>query len=82
MLTNFTFSRRESQIKYCNSKQRLCTQFFKVSILQHKSSYITLIINQQMHYIKFRIKTTKIAPTYFDPKIILKELRCSLLKSF
>jgi len=42
----------------------------------------TLIINQQMHYIKFHIKTPKIAPTCFDPKIILKELRCSLLKSF
>ena len=41
-----------------------------------------LIINQQMHYIKFHIKTLKIAPTRFDPKIILRELRCSLLKSF
>jgi len=44
--------------------------------------FITLIINQQMHYKKFHIKTLKIAPTYFDPKIILRELRCSLLKSF
>ena len=42
----------------------------------------TLIINQQMSYIKFHIKTLKIAPTCFDPKIILRELRCSLLKSF
>ena len=33
-------------------------------------------------YIKFHIKTFKIAPTCFDPKIILRELRCSLLKSF
>ena len=33
-------------------------------------------------YIKFHIKTLKIAPTCFDPKIILRELRCSLLKSF
>ena len=32
----------------------------------------TLIINQQMHYIKFHIKTLKIAPTCFDPKIILR----------
>jgi len=40
----------------------------------------TLIINQQMHYIKFHIKTLTIAPTCFDPKIILRELRCSLLK--
>ena len=43
---------------------------------------IALIINQQMHHIKFHIKTLKIAPTCFDPKIILTELRCSLLKSF
>jgi hypothetical protein len=42
----------------------------------------SLIINQQMHYIKFHIKTPKIAPTCFDPKIILRELRCPLLKSF
>ena len=34
-----------------------------------------------MHYLKFRIKTLKIAPTCFDPKIILRELGCSLLKS-
>ena len=33
-------------------------------------------------YINFHIKTLKIAPTCFDPKIILRELRCSLLKSF
>jgi hypothetical protein len=43
---------------------------------------IALIINQQMHCIKFHIKILKIAPTCFDPKIILRELRCSLLKSF
>jgi len=35
-----------------------------------------------MQHIKFHIKTLKIAPTYFNPKTILKELRCSLLKSF
>ena len=27
-----------------------------------------------MHYIKLHIKTLKIAPTCFDPKIILREL--------
>jgi len=27
------------------------------------------------------IKTFKIAPTCFDPEIIVRELRCSLLKS-
>jgi len=32
-------------------------------------------------YIQFHIKTLKIAPTCFDPKIILRELRCFLLKS-
>ena len=30
-----------------------------------------------MHYIKFHNKTLKITPTYFDPKITLRELRCS-----
>ena len=44
--------------------------------------HFTLIINQQMHYIKFHVKTFKISPKCFDPKIILRELRCSLLKSF
>jgi len=35
-----------------------------------------------MHTYKiFYIKTFKIAPTYFDPKIIFRELHCSLLKS-
>jgi len=33
-------------------------------------------------YIKFHIKTPKIAPTCFDPKIILRELHISLLESF
>ena len=42
---------------------------------------ITLIITNKCTYIKFHIKTLKIAPTCFDPKIILRELRCSLLKS-
>ena len=42
---------------------------------------ITLSTNK-CTYIKFHIKTLKIAPTCFDPKIILRELRCSLLKSF
>ena len=48
----------------------------------HQPANFTLIINQQMHDIKFHIKTLKIAATRFDPKIILRELRCSLLKSF
>ena len=52
------------------------------SLLHRVFRRIALIINQQMHYIKFHIKTPKIAPTCFDPKIITRELRCSLLKSF
>ena len=44
--------------------------------------YVPLIINQKLHYIKFHIKKLKIAPTCFDPKIILRELRCSLPKPF
>jgi len=52
------------------------------SLLRRAFRGITLIINQQMHYIKFHIKTLQIAPTCFDPKIILRELRYSLLKSF
>jgi len=52
------------------------------SLLHRTFRRITLIINQQMPYIKFHIKTLKIATTCFDPKIILRELRCSLLKSF
>ena len=32
-----------------------------------------------MHCIKFHIKTLKIALTCFDPKIILRELRCSFI---
>ena len=58
---------------------------FGISFLinrKYKQAVMTLIINQQMHYIKFHIKTLKIAPTCFDPKIILGELHCSLLKSF
>jgi len=33
-------------------------------------------------YIKLHIKTLKVDPTCFDPMIILRELRCSLLKTF
>ena len=32
-------------------------------------------------YIKFHIKTLKIAPTCFDPKIVFRKLHFSLLKS-
>jgi len=49
---------------------------YLLSVLErrvNKPRIITLIINQQMHYIKFHIKTLKIAPTCFDPKIILRE---------
>ena len=60
--------------------QIICKLFS--SLLHRAFRRITLIINQQMHYIKFHIKTLKIAPTCFDPKIILRELYCSLLKSF
>ena len=37
-----------------------------------------------MQYIKFHIKTLKIAPTCFDPKIILRELFLAkvILKTF
>ena len=57
--------------------------YFQVSSLLHRAfRRFTLIINQQMHNIKFHIKTLKIAPTCFDPKIILRELNCSLLKPF
>jgi len=44
--------------------------------------WIILIVINKCTCIKFHIKTLKIAPTCFDPRIILKELRCSLLKSF
>jgi len=33
-----------------------------------------------MHYIKFHIKTLKIAPTCFDPYIILREQGCNCSK--
>ena len=36
---------------------------------------IALIITNKCTYIKFHMKTLKIAPTCFDPKIILRELR-------
>jgi len=47
-----------------------------------KHMFIALIITIKCTYIKFHIKTLKIAPTCFDPKIILRELRCSLLKLY
>ena len=44
---------------------------------------ITYLISRptNAHIYNFYIKTFKIAPTYSDPKIIFRELRCSLLKS-
>ena len=44
----------------------------RFSLLHRAFRRITLIINQQMYYIKFHIKTLKIAPTCFDPMIILR----------
>ena len=50
-------------------------------ILKTNIRYIQLA-HQLMHiYNFFYIKTFKIAPTRFDPKIIFRELHCSLLKS-
>jgi len=46
--------------------------------------YTDLTFNEhtnQCTYIKLYIKTFKIAPTRFDPKIIFRELHFSLLKS-
>jgi len=65
----------------------LCAVYvpFKVIYKYHSCCtvhFVESIINQQCTHIKFHIKTFKIAPTCFDPKIILRELRCSLLKSF
>jgi len=51
---------------------------YRSSLLHRAFRRITLIINQQMHYIAFHIKTLKMSPTCFDPKIILKEICCSL----
>jgi len=40
------------------------------------------LAHQLMHIHKIvYIKTFKISPTYFDPKIIFRELHCSSLKS-
>jgi len=36
------------------------------------NKYVILIINNKFTYIKFHIKTFNIAPTCFDPKIILR----------
>jgi len=48
-------------------------------ILAHQLMHI--LAHQLMHVRKkFYIKTFKIAPTCFDPKIIFKELHCSLIK--
>ena len=44
------------------------------SLLHRVFRRITLLVNQQIHYIKSHIKTLKIAWTYFDPKIIFREL--------
>ena len=74
---------RYIEIHKIDSLRQQFEKFIYLSSLLHRAILrITLIINQQMHYIKFHIKTLKIAPTCFDPKIILRELRCSLLKSF
>jgi len=63
------------------SQWNVCTSHVCRMSYQNKN-VTTLIINQQMHYTKFHIKTLKINPTCFDLKIILRELPCSLLKPF
>ena len=63
-----TINMRSEVLKYITNLSSLLHRAFR---------RITLIIDQKMHYIKFHIKTLKIALTCFDPKIILMELRCS-----
>ena len=45
------------------------------------SPHVPAISTTNAHTYNFYIKTFKIAPTCFDPKIIFRELHCSLLKS-
>jgi hypothetical protein len=79
---NATTLSQSTVSKNNNEKMHNCQVTFLTTQNKVKYTDPTLIINQQMQYIKFRIKTLKIVPTRFDPKIILRELRCSLLKSF
>jgi len=67
---------------YIISSTKLNNINFTPSLLHRAFRRITLTITNKRTYIKFHIKTLKITPTCFDPKIILKELSCSLLKSF
>jgi len=92
-LQNFSIYVLHSQLKRHDSQSQIKLADFliqvktcvhvHVSVHTHMGSFnLTLITDQQMHYIKFHTKTLKIAQTSFDPKIILRELRCSLMKSF
>jgi len=60
-------------VTFCVTYLYRCTVHFVESLNQHTNqcTYITF----------FYIKTFKIAPTCFDPKLIFRELHCSLLKS-
>jgi len=65
-------------VKHTSSYFYRCTVHSKICVsssLHRAFRRIILIMNQQMHYITFHIKIIKIAPTCFDPKIILRELR-------
>jgi len=81
VLTVMYYNDNRTEMNILNDVWKNSAEYLS-SLLHRAFRRITLIINQQTHYIKFHIKTLKMAPTCFDPKIILRELRCSLLKSF
>jgi len=70
------------QLENCSTVGDIINCKFWLSLLLHRAFCRNTLSTNKCTYIKFRIKTFKIAPTCFDPKIILRELRCSLLKSF
>jgi len=72
-------------VQSCLTRVRDNTFFlvvFYVVTTAHKLDFmITLIITNKCTYIKFYIKTLKIALTCFDHKIILRELRIETCRS-
>jgi len=75
-------SRRQHIAEPLSYNNETCPDIYKQVCMQVKKQLSHLINTPtNAHTYNFYIKTFKISPTCFDPKIIFRELRCSLLKS-
>ena len=67
---------------FSNLNERKQYETFELlAVFKKVHAFLLISVQTNAHNKIFYIKTFKIAPTCFDPKIIFRELHCSSLKS-